>query len=70
MGNERCPLGISADTMIAILTAQIDLFRIVMQVIILAGGLGTRISEESHLRPKSYEDAEDSGEALLRVADD
>lgn len=23
-----------------------------MQVVILAGGLGTRISEESHLRPK------------------
>ncbi len=26
-----------------------------MKVVILAGGYGTRISEESHLRPKPYD---------------
>jgi len=27
-------------------------FRVIMKVVILAGGMGTRISEESHLKPK------------------
>ena len=39
-----------------------------MKVVILAGGLGTRISEESHLRPKPM--IEIGGDTLASAYDD